>query len=98
MSASVAGVTRMCRRIVLPALAFVLMSTASFEAQSTRMTLVMSDRIHPDQITAMARDPDGSIWLAGWAQAGLPTTPDAISRTVYGFSDAFLQRIAPDGT
>jgi hypothetical protein len=89
----------MRRRVVFPALALVLSSTASFEAQqSTRKTLVMSDRMHPRTVTAIARDPDGSVWMVGQAEAGLPTTPDALSRTVNGSIDGYLQRIAPDGT
>lgn len=38
---------------------------------------------------------DNNIWLTGWTSSpGFPTTPDALDRTLTGFTDAFLMKLS----
>ena len=76
-----------------------LSSSASFHAQpstSSGISLVLSERIHANSVTAIAIDSEGYVWAVGSAPAGMPTSPDALVPAAPG--GAFLERIAPDGS
>ena len=76
-----------------------LSSSAPFHAQpstSSGISLVLSERIHPNSVIAIAIDSEGYVWGVGSAPAGMPTSPDALVPAAP--AGAFLERIAPDGS
>src|SRR5215210_732936 len=68
------------------------------QQSSSGISLALAERTHAGRINAFAADSAGYIWAVGTADAGMPTSPDALTPTAPGGGDAFLERIAPDGS